>query len=292
MSIVAGADVRHPDYGPGRVIQVLGQQAVVDFFGDQLSVDARTLEIEETSDPVPVPEPRFGVDKVLFRRAYEAVNLGVVPPHPDQLLALSIGGALITQRTGDWLDSAPEKGLCKVIFGDYGLGKSHHLKMIEACALKQGWVVSFLELDPKQVDPAKPHFVYRALTAALRFPTRGDGSRVRGFFDLVGEVRRYWQRIAPGRYFRDSDWFEPTMTVLRAHPHGEEQHYREGVDWLSGQISQQAAIQAPGSRHGSAREGAPCHAQDNGNGRHLRAAPCGDQRVVSVARLQGATDTA
>lgn len=242
MSIVPGADVRHPDYGLGRVIQVLGQQAVVEFFGDQLTVDARTLEIEETPDPVPVPEPRSHVDKVLFRRAYEAVNLGVVPPHPDQLLALSIGGDLIAQRTGDWLDTAPEKGLCKVIFGDYGLGKSHHLKMIEACALRQGWVVSFLELDPKQVDPAKPHLVYRALTAGLRFPTRGDGSRLRGFFELLGEVRQYWHKIAPGSYFRGSEWFEPAMTVLRAHPHVENQHYMEGVDWLSGQISHHQAI--------------------------------------------------
>ena len=189
MSIVPGADVRHPNYGPGRVIQVLGQQAVVDFFGDQLTVDARALEIENAPDPVPVAEARSGIDRVLFRRAYEAVNLGVVPPHPDQLLALSIGGDLIAKRTGDWLDAARETGLCKVIFGDYGLGKSHHLKMIEACALRHGWVVSFLELDPKQVDPAKPHLVYRALMAALRFPTRGDGSRIGGFFGLVGEVQ-------------------------------------------------------------------------------------------------------
>ena len=242
MSIVPGAEVRHPDYGLGRVIEVLGQQALVEFFGDRLTVEARTLEVEEASDPVPVPEPRARVDRVLFRRAYEAVNLGVVPPHPDQLLALSIGGDLIARRTDDWLDAAPESGLCKVIFGDYGLGKSHHLRMIEACALRRGWVVSFLELDPKQVDPAKPHLLYRALTAALRFPTRGDGARVTGFVDLVGEVRQYWQNVAPGRHFRGSEWFEPTMTVLRAHPHVDRQNYREGVDWLSGQISQHAAI--------------------------------------------------
>ena len=242
MSIVRGTEVRHPDFGLGRVIQVLGQQAVVEFFGDELTVDARTLEVEEAPNPVPVPVSRAGVDKVLFRRAYEAVNLGVVPPHPDQLLALSIGGDVIADRTHDWLSAAPQKGLCKVIFGDYGLGKSHHLKMIEACALRQGWVVSFLELDPKQIDPAKPHLVYRALTAALRFPTRGDGSRVGGFFDLVGEVRLYWQKIALGKYFRGSAWFGPAMSVLRAHPHVEDQHYREGVDWLSGQISQHIAI--------------------------------------------------
>ncbi len=242
MSIVSGVDVRHPDYGRGRVIEVLGQQAVVEFFGDQVTVEARTLETVDASDPVPVSQRRPPVDRVLFRRAYEAVNLGVVPPHPEQLLALSIGGDLIAQRTGDWLDAAPESGLCKVILGDYGLGKSHHLKMIEACALRHGWVVSFLEVDPKQVDPAKPHFLYRALTAALRFPVRGDGSRVKGFFDLVGEVRQYWHNVAPGKCFRNSAWFEPAMTVLRAHPHVERQHYREGVDWLSGQISQHTAI--------------------------------------------------
>ena len=115
MSIVRGTEVRHPDFGLGRVIQVLGQQAVVEFFGDDWTVDARTLEVEEAPNPVPVLVPRAGVDKVLFRRAYEAVNLGVVPPHPDQLLALSIGGDVIAERTHDWLNAAPQKGLCKVI---------------------------------------------------------------------------------------------------------------------------------------------------------------------------------
>ena len=242
MSILRGTAVRHPDFGLGRVIQVLGRQAVVEFFGDELTVDIRTLDVERARSPVPVSVRRASVDRVLFRRAYEAVNLGVVPPHPDQLLAMSIGGDVIAERTHDWLNAAPQMGLCKVIFGDYGLGKSHHLKMIEACALRQGWVVAFLELDPKQIDPAKPHLIYRALTAALRFPTRGDGSQIRGFFDLVGEVRRYWQRIALGKCFRGSAWFEPAMTVLRAHPHVEEPPYREGVDWLSGQISQHVAI--------------------------------------------------
>ena len=43
MSIIRGTDVRHPDYGLGRVIQVLGEQAVVEFFGDQLTVDASVV---------------------------------------------------------------------------------------------------------------------------------------------------------------------------------------------------------------------------------------------------------
>jgi hypothetical protein len=122
------------------------------------------------------------------------------------------------------------------VFGDYGQGKSHLLKVIRAAAIREGWVVSFVEFDPKQADPAKPHLVYRAITGGLCFPTREDGSRSRDFFDLVGEARKSWDTVSMGPQFRMSPWFGPTLRALRFHSHSrEDRDYVQAVEWLAGQ---------------------------------------------------------
>ena len=243
MTLKSGDRVRHPRFGLGTVVDTLGSQAVVEFYGEHVAVELESLHLDEER-PAAVEQVTGSLGRVLFRRAYEAINLGVVPPHPEQLLALSIGGDEFAGEVQTWFDEAPQKGLCKVVFGDYGTGKSHHLRMIEAAALNHGWVVSFVEFDPKQVDPAKPHLVYRAITGSMRFPSRADGSRCGGFFDLVGEVRANWDRVSLGKHLRESPWFANGMEVLRHHPHGDDQAYRDGVGWLSGHVGQQSVITA------------------------------------------------
>lgn len=236
-----GALVQHDDFGVGTVKAVMGGHAEVEFYGEVLTVPLSELTAVEPEAPTTI-ENVNGLQKTAFRRAFEAVNLGVVPPHPDQLLALSVGGAELAARVDKWLHDAPAKGLCKVIFGDYGYGKTHHLRMMEALALKAGWVVSFVEFDPKQADPAKPHLVYAAIMAALRFPKRVDGSQARGFYDFVGEVRQHWAQVSDAPQLRASPWFDRAFEVLRRHPHDLDSTYIEAVAWLSGQIQQQGAI--------------------------------------------------
>jgi len=116
------------------------------------------------------------------------------------------------------------------------------LKLVQAIALKQGWVVPFVEFDPKQADPAKPHLVYRALLSGLRFPKRDDGSQCRGFFDLVGEIRKFWARASQGAYFKMSPWFRITLEALRRHPHCEEQEYLDVCGWLAGEPINYATV--------------------------------------------------
>jgi hypothetical protein len=238
-----GLAVRHSDYGPGRVREVLGEVAVVDFFGEEIEVAVADLEFEEVEN-APVAERSLPRERLLLRRAYEAINLGVVPPSPDQLLALSIGGEQISTEIRGWLSDAQKHGLCKVVFGDYGTGKSHHLRLVEAVALSSGWAVAFVEFDPKQADPAKPHLVYRAITSALRFPARSDGQQARGFTDLVREIRNAWGPASAGRYFRESPWFRPTLEALRYFPHGTDRDYLDVIDWLAGQPVTFAAVRS------------------------------------------------
>lgn len=234
MTVKLGVAVSHPTYGPGRVRQALGNLALVDFFGEEIEVAVDQLEIQE-SDLAPVDERPRSQERVLLRRAYEAINLGVVPPNPDHLLALSIDGEHASKEIHLWLDAAPHAGLCKVIFGDYGTGKSHRLRMIEAVALNSGWVVSFVEFDPKQADPAKPHLIYRALMSNLKFPPRTDGQQSSGFIDLVREVRNSWNRVSIGTYFENSPWFRPTLEAARYFSHSTDRDYLDVLDWLAGQ---------------------------------------------------------
>lgn len=234
-SLSPGTWVRHPEFGTGEIVRILGRQAIVRFFGEELNVDAGELSRAEPFVPE-VLDHAASRNRVLFRRCHEAINLGVVPPHPDELLAMTIDGERVAAAAQDWLNEAPVKGLCKVVFGDYGQGKSHRLKVVEACALRQGWVVSYVEFDPKQADPAKPHLVYGAVVTGLRFPAREDGSQAHDFFDLVGEMRLRFGELTEAQYFQRSEWFRPALRALRFKPHSRDDDlYVAAVEWLAGQ---------------------------------------------------------
>src|SRR5438093_559684 len=97
MPIKSGTAVSHSTYGPGRVRQVVGGLALVEFFGEEIEVPVDQLESEE-AEPAPVEDRPPSRERAQLRRAYEAINLGVVPPSPDQLLALSIGGEQISRE--------------------------------------------------------------------------------------------------------------------------------------------------------------------------------------------------
>jgi hypothetical protein len=231
-----GTRIEHPEYGRGVVKQIVGGQAVVDFYGEPEHVAVDDLTSLDDDEPAPVQsDGHTTIGGVMFRRAMEAINLGVVPPHPDQLLTLSINGSHRIEKMEQWLRHAKTKGFCKALFGDYGSGKSHQLKTLEALALKNGWAVSYVEFDPKEADPAKPHLVYRAIVSGLRFPPRDDGSRIIGFDGFIKEVRDHWPKVSHGRYLQSSTWFWNTFSLLRNFAHSDDQDYLNTCTFLAGQ---------------------------------------------------------
>jgi hypothetical protein len=230
-----GDRVEHPEYGYGRVASVLGSQAVVDFSGEEIAVSTEQLtRRQRDTPPVISNSAASGSLRVPFRRAFEAVNLGVVPPDAAALEELSIGGAATISNVRGWLGDFYREGLCKVAFGYYGTGKSHFLHLAKVAALDAGWAVSYLEFDPKAADPAKPHLVYQGLMTNLEFPARADGRRAMGFMGFVQEVRNHWERVRDLRLFRASPWFSRAFEVLQYYPHGEDQDYVNACAWLGG----------------------------------------------------------
>ena len=208
MKVEPGAQVEHPEFGFGIVQQAVGDIAVVRFFGEDIDVQLNELTIKGDHKAGTASEHHDGdTRKTSFRRAYEAINLGVVPPEPVELIDLTIGGDRTSAQVKLWLKEADTKGLCKVAFGNYGTGKSHFLHLVRAIALKAGWVVSFLEFDPKAADPAKPHLVYRGLMNNLHFPKKEDGTQIEGYMGLIKEIRRYWLDVRDIPHFKLSPWF-------------------------------------------------------------------------------------
>lgn len=232
-----GVRVSHPDFGDGTVVQALGTVIRVDFLGEHIDIELSELTVlEETFLNV-----ADDLDSPLTRQKYftsiEAINLGVAPPDPDQLIHFTMNSDALTKEIRGALNDAPSRGLSKVVLGHYGTGKTHYLQLAKAIALKSGWVVSFVEFDPKAADPAKPHLVYKHIMTSLEFPARDDGSVARGFVGFVKEARVHWhsKNLRDLPLLSENPWFREGLTTLLAHNHDEEdERYVAGCGWLAG----------------------------------------------------------
>lgn len=239
-----GSQVEHADFGIGKVLAVLGDTATVEFFGEAIDVVFNELAAREPAQPAS-PPAQTRVTDAAFRKSFEAVNLGVVPNDPDRLVNLTIGGEPLSTEIGAALANASKRGLCRVYMGYYGSGKSHHLALVKAIALRDGWVTASVELDPKAADPAKPSTVYQSLIEGLVFPMRADGSRSIDFFDLIKEIRDHWPNIRDLNYFKRSPWFSQGMAALLYQSHRrDDAEYVAAVSWLAGQVKQVSAIRS------------------------------------------------
>ncbi|MBW2118204.1 MAG: DUF2791 family P-loop domain-containing protein [Deltaproteobacteria bacterium] len=217
------------------VQELLGRKAVVNFFGEDIDVNIDELiPLAGYGPGVSDDEYKAGVDKIALRRAYEAINLGVVPPDPSSLIEMTIAGDRITSQVASWLSGAREEGLCKVVFGNYGTGKSHYLRVVSCIARQMGWVTSLIEFDPKAADPAKPHLIYRELMSNLRFPEREDGTMSFGFTGLIKEIRENWDGVRDRPLLKRSPWFTNAIETLLYYPHSEDQDYLDACAWLAG----------------------------------------------------------
>jgi hypothetical protein len=70
------------------------------------------------------------------------------------------------------VDAGAGAHLC--VCGPYGLGKSHTLAYLQEVALQQGFVVSAINLDPRQAPLHQFQQVYRALLHGLTFPATSE----------------------------------------------------------------------------------------------------------------------
>jgi hypothetical protein len=138
-------------------------------------VELQSLSREQA--PAPPPSPAVELDPQCF----EALRLGVVPPHG--LLALTVGREAELARIQALLSE--EAGLL-LVSGHYGHGKSHLLETASELALEQGYAVARCAFNPLEQPPSHPLRLYRALMADLRWP----GRESRGLRPLVEQLEQ------------------------------------------------------------------------------------------------------
>lgn len=104
-----------------------------------------------------------------LRRAVERLREGLFDPLEVKLL--TAGEANLNRAFGKGaLDLEKKSAAHLCICGSYGQGKSHSLTYLKEQALSQGFVVSQINLDPREIPFHNFKRVYRELIARIKFP--------------------------------------------------------------------------------------------------------------------------
>lgn len=104
-----------------------------------------------------------------LRRAIERLREGLFDPVAVRLLtARESHLKKIIDRDFQHIDQNKPTHLC--ICGAYGQGKSHSLNYIHDLALRENFVTSLINLDPREIPFHDMRRVYQALVASMRFP--------------------------------------------------------------------------------------------------------------------------
>jgi hypothetical protein len=186
-----GTRVTHGVYGPGVVVLLRTMaRAKVRFDAKRLlplTVPLRELSLGEEmlttgngtvrprSEPRPTPRARrthSDIDLIParvripdLRQAIEALRLGIVPRGfaSDYTVGRDAAIGALDELLGN-------RGGLRLVWGDYGTGKTHLLEVFEQKALAEGFVTARITLDPQEVPPSHPQRLWRAIVSSLRHP--------------------------------------------------------------------------------------------------------------------------
>lgn len=150
-----------------------------------------------------------GYAELHLRRVLERLREGLYDPLAVRLLTAhreELDARL--QHDLRRLEAGEAVHLC--VCGAYGQGKSHTLAYLQERALEQGYVVSAINLDPREVPWHLLRQVYRALMTALTFPAASDGVVTQ---DTFANAWRAWARVQP---LADEDPSASLATLLPA----------------------------------------------------------------------------
>ncbi|HEX9870105.1 MAG TPA: BREX system ATP-binding domain-containing protein, partial [Candidatus Tectomicrobia bacterium] len=134
-----------------------------------------------------------GYSAFQLRRVLERLREGLYDPLAVHLLTAH-GDELEARLRQDWLKVDAGAGAHLCVCGAYGQGKSHTLAYVQEAALRQGYAVSAINLDPRDAPLHRFRQVYRALLQALTLPAEHEGLAVSTSFSDVWSA---WVRAQP-----------------------------------------------------------------------------------------------
>ncbi|MFO7749303.1 MAG: BREX system ATP-binding domain-containing protein [Desulfobacteraceae bacterium] len=128
--------------------------------------------------------------KFELRRAVERLRDGLFDPLGIKLLTM---GEAKLAKVFDRGAAAVEKGQAAhlSLCGAYGQGKSHSLNYIKQRAADQGFAVSYINLDPREVPFHQFKDVYRALMENIVLPGNNDLGASKPWAVIYGSSATY-----------------------------------------------------------------------------------------------------
>ncbi len=145
----------------------------------------------------------------------EALRLGVVPQHGVD--AYTVGRETEMDSISALLDDTQG---CRVIWGDYGTGKTHLLDVSEQLARRAGFATARITLDPTENALSHPLRLYRRIAESIHMPGAASGG-LGSILDDLTENEAF--NNADGACF--SRFFSSYLFVLN---HGNE----EDIGWF------------------------------------------------------------
>ncbi len=149
-----------------------------------------------------------------LRRAVERLREGLFDPIAVRLLTARESRLSKTiDRDFQKLDQNKVPHLC--ICGAYGQGKSHSLNYIQDLALRENFVTSLINLDPREIPFHDMRRVYHALIASLRFPDTDTSlaARWRAFADSL-PPENFETQVAPLLHREMPHLFRSVLTAM------------------------------------------------------------------------------
>ncbi|MBI2373811.1 MAG: DUF2791 family P-loop domain-containing protein [Deltaproteobacteria bacterium] len=219
-----GTRVQHVAEGPGEILELRsGGRARVRF--DRRPTLTRTVELSALLPCVPSSSPakprvgrprskkRHPAEVYDCRQTVEALRLGVVPSTHAQAYTVGRERELASLRA--MLDEAASTGSgqasgLRLLWGDYGAGKTHLLEVLEQLALERGFITARTILDADEIPPSHPRRLYRALVTRLRYPDDAEVGLEPLFRKLEGSAAH-----GSGRGARSSRFLSPALHVRR-----------------------------------------------------------------------------
>ena len=197
-------NIEHNKYGRGIVKQSRNKGFELEvLFNNGVKRWIRLDEINEIGQATPFisdsTSPRItsiSRDSLKYRRMIEAFRLGIVPY--DCVQDFTFGRETEAEKISEWLNCSNENTL--LIVGNYGTGKTHLLQYTYANALKNGFAVASVEMDPEETPFHKPKRVYRKLIQNFRYRPM-QGMNIEGF-------RSFLKRALNFGIFKDHIYFK------------------------------------------------------------------------------------
>jgi hypothetical protein len=185
--------------------------------------EAKQTNGKSAAEPIAQINDRLASFK--SRRMIEAFRLGIVPFDCIDDFTFGRTDEIDTIRT--WLMGSAENSL--MLFGDYGTGKTHLFNHIYALALREGYAVAYVSMNPDESPFHKPKRVYAELVKTFRYimPGQQSPSNYRQFIESVllrGGYRdhHYFKHLLSLKMEQLWDWIEANEAAGRP------------VEWVNG----------------------------------------------------------